>query len=380
MKAVKKILQAHQKSRGKIAIETKMKLSNRQELSIAYTPGVAEVSKAIVKNKKLVDQYTNRGNLVAIITDGTAVLGLGNVGPEAAIPVMEGKTLILKEFAGIDSFPLSLASQSTEEIISTVKILAPNFAIINLEDIAAPRCFEIERRLIKELDIPVFHDDQHGTAIIILAGLINAAKVVDKKIKKLKIVLAGAGAAGLATAKLLYKYGVKNIIVVDSQGIISADRKDLTKYKKEILPANQNKIKGELADALSGADVFIGVSRGGKLTEEMVASMATGPIIFALANPIPEIDPFLAKRAGAAVIATGRSDMPNQINNALVFPGLFKGLLISGHKKVTDSMKIKVAEGIARHVKKPRRDMIIPDIFDKKLVNTIVSSIKRIKK
>lgn len=376
----KYILAQHQKTKGKIQIDTKMPLKNRHDLSIAYTPGVAEVSRVIAKHKKLAYQYTNKGNLVAIITDGTAVLGLGNVGPEAAIPVMEGKAALMKKFADIDAFPISLNSQDVEEIISTIKIIAPNFAAINLEDISAPRCFEIERRLIKELDIPVFHDDQHGTAIVVLAALINAVKLANKKIKSLKAVISGAGAAGLSVAKLLYRYGVSDIIVLDSKGIISAGRKDLNNYKKEIVHFNKRKIAGGLAEALWGADVFVGVSRAGILRKDLVKNMADKAIVFALANPTPEIMPEDAKAAGAFIVATGRSDMTNQINNALVFPGLFKGLLKNGHTKVTEQIKIKVAEAIAKHIKKISPNKIIPTVFDRGLVDSIVRAIYKIKK
>ncbi|MFA6307549.1 MAG: NADP-dependent malic enzyme [Patescibacteria group bacterium] len=376
----KQILAEHKKKRGKIAIKTKMRLSNRDELSVAYTPGVAEVSKAIAQDKKLAYQYTNKGNLVAIITDGTAVLGLGDIGPEAAIPVMEGKAAIFKEFADIDAFPLSLATKDTEEIIKIIKSLAPNFAAINLEDIAAPRCFEIEQRLIKELDIPVFHDDQHGTAIVVLAALINASKVVKKNIKKLRIVISGAGAAGLAVSKLLHSYGIQDIVVLDSKGVLSKNRKDLDKYKQEILVANIRNVQGDLTRAILGADVFIGVSIGGLLTAQMIKTMSNKAIVFALANPIPEIMPELAKKAGALVVGTGRSDFLNQINNALVFPGLFRGMLDNRHKMVTNNIKIKVAEAIASCIKKPSQDKIIPNIFDKQVVNKIVSTIKNTKK
>lgn len=376
----RQILAAHRKKRGKITIKTKMSINNREELSVAYTPGVAEVSKAIAKNKNLAYQYTNKGNLVAIITNGTALLGLGDIGPEAAIPVMEGKAVLFKELADVDAFPLSLDSRDKEEIIRTIKILAPNFAAINLEDIAAPDCFEIEKRLIKELDIPVFHDDQHGTAIVVLAALINAGKVVKKDIKKLKVVVSGAGAAGLAISKLLYKYGIRDILVLDSKGIVSRDRNDLNIYKQEILPANIRDIRGGLAEALLGADVFVGVSKGGLLKESMVKSMNGKAIILAMANPVPEIMPELAKRAGAMVVGTGRSDMVNQINNALVFPGLFRGLLDTKQKKVTDQMKIAVAQAIASSIKKPNKNKIIPDILDKKIVGIIGVAIKKIKK
>lgn len=380
MSTAKYILAQHKKYKGKIHIATKMPLGNRHDLSIAYTPGVAEVSQAITKNKKLAYQYSNKGNLIAIITDGSAVLGLGNIGPEAAIPVMEGKAALLKEFAGVDAFPISLDSQDVEQIIRTIKIIAPNFAAINLEDISAPRCFEIERRLIDELDIPVFHDDQHGTAIVVLAALINASKLAGKKIKQLKIVISGAGAAGLSVAKLLYKYGVRDIIVLDSRGIVSHDRKDLHKYKKEVVHFNKRKIFGGPKEALFGADVFVGVSRAGILKKDLIKNMSDKPIVFALANPVPEIMPQDAKDAGAFIVATGRSDMDNQINNALVFPGLFKGLLVTGHSQVNDKIKIKIAEAIAGQLKNINRNKIIPNIFDKGLVDSIVKAIKKIKK
>lgn len=374
-----KILAQHKKTRGKISIKTKMGVSSREELSIVYTPGVAEVSKIIAKNKKLAYQYTNKGNLVAIITDGSAVLGLGDIGPEAAIPVMEGKAVLLKELAGVDAFPLSLDTKDTKEIIKTIKNLQVNFAAINLEDISAPRCFEIERTLIKELDIPVFHDDQHGTAIVVLAALINAAKVVDKNLKDLKLVVAGAGAAGLAISQLLYKYGIKDIVVVDSKGIVSKDRSDINIYKQEILIANKRNIKGSLAEAIQGADAFVGVAQAKILSAEMVKSMAQKAIVFAMSNPIPEIMPSIAKEAGAAVVGTGRSDMPNQINNALVFPGLFLGLLNSQHKRVTDKMKFLVAETLAALVKKPNKYKIMPEVLDKEVPRAIARAIKKLK-
>ncbi|MBP9802054.1 NADP-dependent malic enzyme [Patescibacteria group bacterium] len=370
------VLQAHKNKRGKISIITKMKINNRKQLSIAYTPGVAEVSLAIAKNKNKALDYTNKANQVAIISDGTAVLGLGNIGPEAAMPVMEGKSVLFKELAGVDAFPLCLATQDTEKIIETVKALAPNFAAINLEDISAPRCFEIEQRLIKELDIPVFHDDQHGTAVVVLAGLINSLKLVKKEEKKIKVVISGAGAAGLAIAKLLFTFGVKNILVVDSQGILNNSRKDLNIYKQEVALYNKQNISGGLKEALVGSDVFVGVSQAKIVSKEMIKTMAKDAIVFAMANPIPEIMPELAKSAGAKIVGTGRSDFANQINNALVFPGLFRGLLDSKKKIVTDKMKINVAKAIAKSAGQISPEKIIPNLLDKKVVKEIVQAVK----
>ena len=370
------VLQAHKNKRGKISIVSKMKISNRKQLSIAYTPGVAEVSLAIAKNKNKALEYTNKANQVAIISDGTAVLGLGNIGPEAALPVMEGKSVLFKELAGVDAFPLCLATQDTEKIIGIVKALAPNFAAINLEDISAPRCFEIEQRLIKELDIPVFHDDQHGTAIVVLAGLINSLKLVKKDEKKIKVVISGAGAAGLAIAKLLFTFGIKNILVLDSQGILNINRKDLNVYKQEVASYNKQNISGSLKDALLNSDVFVGVSQAKIVTKEMIMSMAKDAIVFAMANPIPEIMPELAKSAGSKIVGTGRSDFANQINNALVFPGLFRGLLDHKKKIVTDKMKINVAKAIAKSAGKISPEKIIPNLLDKKVVKEIVQAVK----
>jgi malate dehydrogenase (oxaloacetate-decarboxylating) len=317
--------------------------------------------------------------MVGIITDGTAVLGLGDIGPEAATPVMEGKSILFKELAGIDAFPISLDTKDTDKIIDTIKYLQPNFAAINLEDISAPRCFEIEQRLQKELDIPVFHDDQHGTAIVALAALINSAKLLNKKIKNLKVVVSGAGAAGIAITKLFYKYGIKEILVIDSKGIVSKDRKDLNIYKKEILIANKKNITGGLAEAIVGADVFVGVSKGGVLKKQMVTKMNKDSIVFAMSNPTPEIMPELAKKAGAKIIGTGRSDFPNQINNALVFPGFFKGILLGKHKQVVDGMKIVAAEALAKSIKKPTKNKIVPNVLDKKVVLAIAKAVAKYK-
>jgi malate dehydrogenase (oxaloacetate-decarboxylating) len=352
---------------GKIEIRSKKKLS-RATLPVLYTPGVAEVSKAIAKDKKLSFEYTIRKNTVAVVSDGSAVLGLGNLGPEGALPVMEGKALLFKELAGVDAFPIVLATQDTEEIIKIVKAIAPTFGGINLEDISAPRCFEIEERLKKELEIPVFHDDQHGTAIVVLAGLINALKVVKKDIGKIKIVISGAGAAGIAITKLLIKYGAKNIILVDSTGIIHKERKEGMNVAKDEIAhlTNPQGVKGLLRDALFGADVFVGVSAPDLLKKEDILKMNRKAIVFAMSNPVPEIAPEEAKKGGAWVVATGRSDYPNQINNVLAFPGIFRGALDWRIRKITDEHKLKAAKAIAALVKKPNCDKIIVDALDKK--------------
>ena len=362
---------------GKIEVKSKVKLTEKT-LPVLYTPGVAEVSRAIAKNKKLSFEYTIRKNTVAVISDGSAVLGLGNIGPEAALPVMEGKCLLLKELAGVDAVPIVLATQDTEEIIKTVKFLSPTFGGINLEDISAPRCFEIEERLKAELDIPVFHDDQHGTAIIILAGLINAAKVVKKDIRNIKIVISGVGAAGIAAAKLLLKYGAKNIIMVDSQGIIYEGRDNLNPVKKEIAKiTNREKRKGGVRQALRGADVFIGVSAPDILTEEDIHQMNKDAVVFAMANPVPEIMPALAKAGGARIVATGRSDFPNQLNNVLVFPGIFRGALDNNVKIIAEDHKIRAAKAIAGLIKKPTSDRIVPEALDRRAVRTVADVFKK---
>ena len=340
----KKSIALHKKNRGKIEIKVKVRLKNKTDLSLAYTPGVAAVSSAIGRDKKLSWLLTNRANQVAIVTDGTAILGLGNLGPEAAMPVMEGKAVIFKEFAGIDAVPLCINTTYTEEIIKFCKLIEPSFGGINLEDIFAPRCFEILQRLEKELAIPVFHDDQDGTAIVVLAALINAGKVMGKAMKKLRIVINGAGAAGIAVARLLMAVGVGDLILLDSQGIIYAGRAGLNSVKEKIARVtNRKRTKGGLTEAMASADVFIGLSQGNLVSSEMVKSMNKQPIIFAMANPIPEIMPALAIKAGAAVVGTGRSDFPNQINNALVFPGIFRGLLDNKVRRVTTKIKIKAA-------------------------------------
>ena len=370
---------AHKKAHGKISVIGKLPINNREDLSIAYTPGVAGPALAIAKNKALAYDLTATKNGVAIVSDGSAVLGLGNIGPEAALPIMEGKAVLFKRFANIDGFPIVLSTQNTDEIVAAVKAIAPTFGGINLEDISAPRCFEIEARLKKELSIPVMHDDQHGTAIVVLAGLMNALKVVRKDKKSIRVVINGAGAAGVAIAELLHHYGVRNIVVCDSQGIVSGGRRDLTPIKKEILKITNGKnISGSLYDALKNVDVFIGVSKGNLLKARDVKTMAKRAIIFAMANPTPEIMPSEARRAGAAIVASGRSDFPNQINNVLVYPGIFKGAIESRTSKITDEMKIAAAEALAAVVKKPTAKKIIPDIFDKKVVLAISNAVKKL--
>ncbi len=363
---------------GKIEIQSKIKLTD-ENLAILYTPGVAEVSKAIAKNKKLSFSYTMRKNTVAVISDGSAVLGLGNIGPEAALPVMEGKALLFKELGGVDAIPIVLATQDTWEIIKIIKNLAPTFGGINLEDISAPRCFDVEEALKKELDIPVFHDDQHGTAIVVLAGLINALKVVKKDLAKIKIVISGTGAAGVAIAKLLLKAGAKHIIMLDRMGIIHKERNGgLNGSKKEIAEiTNPENIRGNVRDALTGADVFIGVSAPNILTEEDVRHMNKNAIVFAMANPVPEIMPERAKAGGARIVATGRSDYANQINNVLAFPGIFRGVLDNGIKNITEEHKLKVAYAIAGLIKKPTSDKIIPRALDKNVLKKVAEVFKK---
>lgn len=370
-------LKLHEEYKGKISTSLRDKGElNRDKLSAYYSPGVGAVSKAIYENPNLLPKYTWTNNLVAVISDGSAVLGLGDVGPKAAMPVMEGKALLFKHFAGIDSVPIVLDVHNSEEIIKTVKAVASSFGAINLEDISAPKCFEIESRLKEELDIPVFHDDQHGTAIVVLAGLINAMKVVNKDLKTAKIVVIGAGAAGTAIIKLLNLYGNSSILAVDSKGIISDYREDLNQEKQNLKSYIKTDVSGTLEDAITDADIFIGVSKAGLLTKEMVGKMAKDPVIFALANPVPEIMPDLAKEAGAKVIATGRSDFANQVNNALVFPGIFRGALDNKVKKITDQHKLDVANVLANLVDSPSYDQVIPSVFDDRVVKAIASVIK----
>jgi len=370
-------IEFHRKFKGKLEIKSKVPVKTKKDLSLAYTPGVAEVSEVIAKDSTLAYELTSKWNTVAIVSDGTAVLGLGDIGPTAALPVMEGKAILFKEFGGVDAIPLCLDTKDTEEIIKTVKYIAPVFGGINLEDISAPRCFEIEERLKKELNIPVFHDDQHGTAIVVLAGLINSLKLVNKNIGNIKVVINGAGSAGIAISKLLLTYGVKNFLLLDSKGIISKGREGVNKYKLGVIEKSNIQGQGNLSDALVDADVFIGVSKANLVTEEMVKSMHKDPIIFAMANPISEISPELAIAAGAAVVATGRSDYPNQINNVLVFPGIFRGVLDSRAHQVTEEMKLEAAKALAELVKIPVKDKIIPDPFEKGVADTIANAVKK---
>ena len=370
-------LRLHEQYKGKIT--TKLRDSSKldkEKLSAYYSPGVGAISQAIATNPADLSKYTWTNNLVAVVSDGSAILGLGDLGPKAAMPVMEGKALLFKHFADIDSVPIVLDVHTPDEIVATVKAIAPSFGAINLEDIAAPKCFEIEERLKAELDIPVFHDDQHGTAVVTLAGLINAMKVVKKDLKSAKIVMIGAGAAGTAIAKLLHKYGARNIYAVDSRGIISDARDDLNEEKKALMSYLRTDISGKLSDAITDADIFIGVSKPGLLTPELVAKMANKPVVFALANPVPEIMPDVAKEAGVAVIATGRSDFPNQVNNAIAFPGIFRGALDHGVKKITDDHKIAAAEALASLVDNPTPEEVIPSPFDDRVVPAVAQVIR----
>lgn len=370
-------LELHEKYKGKIttALRDTGEI-NRDKLSSYYSPGVGAVSKAIAENPADLPKYTWTNNLVGVISDGSAILGLGDLGPKAAMPVMEGKALLFKHFAGVDAVPVVLDVHEPEEIIAAVKAIAPSFGAINLEDIAAPKCFEIEERLKAKLDIPVFHDDQHGTAVVVLAGLINAMKVVGKTLADSKIVMIGAGAAGTAIAKLLHLHGARNLYAVDSRGIISDSRDDLNVEKTALKQYLKTDISGTLDDAISGADIFIGVSKPGLLTPEMVAKMADKPVVFALANPVPEIMPDVARQAGVAVIATGRSDFPNQVNNALAFPGIFRGALDHGVPKITDQHKLAAAEALASLVETPTADEVIPSPFDERVVSAVSAIIR----
>ena len=370
-------LELHEKYKGKIttALRDNGEI-DRDKLSSYYSPGVGAVSQAIAENPADLPKYTWTNNLVGVISDGSAILGLGNLGPKAAMPVMEGKALLFKHFANVDAVPIVLDVHKPEEIIAAIKAIAPSFGAINLEDIASPKCFEIEERLKAELDIPVFHDDQHGTAVVVLAGLINAAKVVGKSLRDCKVVLAGPGAAGTAIIKLLNLYGVKNLIALDRHGALSSDRTDLSPEKTALQQYLNTSESGTLAGVLAGADIFIGVSAANSLAPEMIAAMASQPIIFALANPVPEIMPDAAISAGAAVVATGRSDFPNQVNNALAFPGIFRGALDNGVKKITDQHKIAAAEALAALVENPTADEVIPSPFDERVVPAVSAVIK----
>lgn len=375
-------LELHKKKKGKIGIRSKVQILSRHDLSLAYTPGVAAVSNKIAEDKSRVYDYTMKSNSVAVVSDGSAVLGLGNIGPEAALPVMEGKALLFKEFSDIDAFPICLATQDENEIVNIIRNIAPVFGGINLEDISAPRCFFIEQSL-QDIGIPVFHDDQHGTAIVVLSALINAARAVGKRLEEMKVVISGAGAAGTAVAKLLLCIGidkrictsVREIIICDSKGIIHKDRKDLPRHKKELAGVtNTENIKGTLSDALFGADAFVGVSVGGIVTKEMISKMNDKPIVFAMANPIPEISYEEAVKV-AAVVGTGRSDYPNQINNVLAFPGVFRGALDAKAGRIDDKMKLAAAYALAKYAEKNNK--IVPDSLDKNVVPTVAEAVKK---
>ena len=371
-------LEMHETHHGKIAVAPKVKVENRDDLSTAYTPGVAEPCRRIAANKDEVYRYTAKGNLVAVVSDGTAVLGLGDIGPEAAMPVMEGKALLFKEFADVDAFPICLDTKDVEEIIRTVKFLAPTFGGVNLEDISAPRCFEIEKRLREELDIPVFHDDQHGTAIVVCAGLLNALKLVGKQMADVNIVINGAGSAGISIAKLLMRFGAGNIVLVDRQGAVSVEEDWLNPAQRAMAEVtNKHHERGPLTDIIRGKDVFIGVSAPKVVTAEMVSTMAQDAIVFAMANPTPEIMPEEAARGGARVIATGRSDYPNLINNVLVFPGIFRGALDARATDITEDMKVTAARAIAAIVtdEELREDYIIPGAFDKRVAPAVANAV-----
>ena len=374
-----KALMLHEQWNGKIETTAKSKVNSREDLSLAYTPGVAEPCKVIAKDKEAAYKYTIKSNTVAVVSDGSAVLGLGNIGAEAAMPVMEGKAVLFKEFGGVNAFPICLATQDTEEIIKTVVNIAPAFGGINLEDISAPRCFEIEERLKKLLDIPVFHDDQHGTAIVVLAGIINALKVTGKKKEDCKVVVNGAGSAGVAITKLLLRYGFINVIMCDKVGIINKNTPDLNWMQEEMSKqTNPNQETGSLADALKNADIFIGVSALGIVSAEMVASMNKDSILFAMANPVPEIMPDVAKAAGARVVGTGRSDFPNQVNNVVAFPGIFKGALEGRATQITEEMKLAAAHAIAGLV--PEEELndenIMPEAFDPRVAEVVSKAVK----
>ena len=372
-------LKMHEEHKGKIEVISKVKLQNRDDLSTAYTPGVAEPCRKIHENVSDVYKYTSKGNLVAVLSDGSAVLGLGNIGPEAAIPVMEGKAVLFKSFANVDAFPICVASQDIEEIINTAKNIAPVFGGINLEDIQAPKCFEIEKRLQEMLDIPVFHDDQHGTAVVVSAALINSLKLTKKSMENIKVVLNGPGAAGTAIIKMLLTLGVNNIIACDSKGIIVEGREGgINSYKTELSQiTNKEKIKGTLKDAMVGSDVFIGTSAPNAVSEEMIHSMNKDAIVFAMANPIPEIMPDLAKNAGARVVGTGRSDFPNQINNVLAFPGIFRGALDARAKRINEEMKASAAYAIAGLINEDElsENYIIPGPFDNRVVEAVAKAV-----
>ncbi len=371
-------LKMHEEHKGKLEITSKVNVKSRDDLSTAYTPGVAEPCRRIHDNQSDVYKYTIKGNTVAVVSDGTAVLGLGDIGPEAAIPVMEGKAILFKEFGGVDAFPICLDTKDVDEIVETVKRIAPVFGGINLEDIAAPRCFEIERRLKEELDIPVFHDDQHGTAVVVCAGLINALKLIGKKMSDLNVVISGAGAAGISICKLMLRFGIGNAVLVSSKGALCPGEPWMNPAQAEMAEiTNKNKERGSLANVMRGKNVFIGVSAPNIVTAEMVASMAPDPLVFAMANPIPEIMPEEAKKGGARIIATGRSDYPNQINNVLVFPGIFRGALDARATGITEEMKMAAARAIASIVtdEELNEEYIVPDAFDDRVAKAVAKAV-----
>lgn len=373
-------MKKHEEWAGKIEVNCRCEVETMDDLSVAYTPGVAQPCLAIKDDVELSYKYTRRANLVAVVTDGTAVLGLGDIGPEAGMPVMEGKCVLFKRFGNVDAFPLCIRSKDVDTIVDTVALLAGSFGGVNLEDIAAPRCFEIEKKLKERCDIPIFHDDQHGTAVVVLSGLINALKLVNKKIEDIEVVVNGSGAAGIAITKLLMKTGLKNVTLCDTKGAIYEGRDGLNPIKEEMAKiSNRSLKKGSLADVIKGADVFIGVSAPGVLTKEMVATMAKDPIVFAMANPVPEIMPDEAKEAGVAVMATGRSDFPNQINNVLAFPGIFRGALDVRAKDINDDMKLAAAYAIAEIITDAERtpDYIIPNSFNKEVTPKVAAAVAK---
>ena len=371
-------LEMHKRYKGKLSVESVIPIENKDDLSTAYTPGVAEPCRVIAADKERAWDLTIKGRTVAVVTDGSAVLGLGNIGPEAGLPVMEGKAILFKRFAGIDAFPICLATRDVDEIVETVKRIAPGFGGINLEDIAAPACFEVERRLIEELDIPVMHDDQHGTAVVVLAGLLNALKVVGKKLEEVSVVISGAGAGGMGITQLLFEAGMTKLAMIDSKGIIAPGREGMNSYKEKLAARiNPEGRTGTLADALVGADVFIGVSQPGLVTADMVRTMAEMPIVFAMANPIPEIMPEIATEGGAAIVATGRSDFPNQVNNVLAFPGIFKGALEGRIRRITPAMRVAAAHALAKLVPEPTNEKIMPSPFEPGLAEVVAEAVKR---
>ena len=374
-----KALKCHEEWNGKLETIAKSKVNSREDLAIAYTPGVAEPCKVIAENKELAYKYTWKSNTVAVVSDGSAVLGLGNIGPYAAMPVMEGKCVLFKEFGNVNAVPICLDTQNTEEIIEAVKNIAPGFGGINLEDISAPRCFEVEERLKEMLDIPVFHDDQHGTAIVVLAGIINGLRLTGKKKEDCKVVVNGAGSAGVAISKLILRYGFKNVTMCDRHGIIGKDYPDLNWMQKKMTEVtNLDNASGTLADALKGADIFVGVSAPNIVTSEMVASMNKDSILFAMANPVPEVMPDVAKAAGARIVGTGRSDFPNQVNNVIAFPGIFRGALEGRATQITEEMKLAAAEALAGLVsdEELNDDFIMPEAFDPRVADVVANAVK----